>query len=157
MTGILCDKKVSARLKGKVYKAAVRPAMMYASETWAMKRVHEKKVNVAEMRMLRWMSDVTRKDKIRNDRIRGTVKVAQLSSKMQEKRLNWYGHVMRKDESYVGKRAMSMEVEGHFGRGRPKFRWKDKLRDDMKEKGLRDDQVRNRDIWRRLARNSDPI
>ena len=53
LTGVLCDKKISARLKGKVYKTAVRPAMLYGSETWPMKRVHEKKVDVTEMRMLR--------------------------------------------------------------------------------------------------------
>nr|XP_027231092.1 uncharacterized protein LOC113822750 [Penaeus vannamei] len=90
-SGVLCDKKISARLKGKVYKTAVRPAILYGSETWPIKRVHEKKVNVAEMRMLRWMCGVTRKDKIRNDYIKGTVKVTEVSAKMQERRINWYG------------------------------------------------------------------
>ena len=35
MTGILCDKKIPARVKGKVYKTAVRPAMLYGLETIA--------------------------------------------------------------------------------------------------------------------------
>ena len=44
--------------------------MMYgAAETWAMKKAQEKKVDVAEMRMLRWMSGVTQMDRIRNERI----------------------------------------------------------------------------------------
>ena len=34
----------------------------------------EKKLDVAEMRMLRWMSGVTKLDRIRNERIRGTTK-----------------------------------------------------------------------------------
>ena len=157
LSGVLCDRKLSARLKGKVYKTAVRPAMMYGSETWAMKKVQEKKVDVAEMRMLRWMCGVTRKDKIRNELIRGTVKVAEISSKMQERRLNWYGHVMRRDENYVGRKAMTMEVEGRRRRGRPKLRWKDKLREDMSEKGLVENQVADKNNWKRLARNSDPI
>nr|XP_027215958.1 uncharacterized protein LOC113808684 [Penaeus vannamei] len=42
-SGVLCDKKISARLKGKVYKTAVSPAILYGSETWPIKRVHEKK------------------------------------------------------------------------------------------------------------------
>ena len=95
LTGILCDRRVSVRLKGKIYKTAVRPAMLYGSETWAVKKTQEKKMNIAEMRMLRWMCGVTRRDRIRNEHIRGTVKVAELSSKMQERRLNWYGHIMR--------------------------------------------------------------
>ena len=47
------------------------------------------------MSMLRWMCGVTRKDKIRNEHIRGTTRVAQASKKITEGRLNWYGHVMR--------------------------------------------------------------
>ena len=35
MTGILCDKKIPSRVKEKVYKTAVRPAMLYGLETMA--------------------------------------------------------------------------------------------------------------------------
>ena len=157
LSGVLCDKKINVRLKGKIYKTAVRPAMLYSSETWAVKKTQERKMEVAEMRMLRWMCGVTRKDRIRNDYIRGTVKVAELGLKMQERRLNWYGHVMRRDENYVGRRVMAMEVPGHRRRGRPKFRWKDKLKEDLERKNLSEHQVQNRIEWRRLARNSDPI
>ena len=56
VSGILCDRRISFRVKGKVYKTVVRPAMMYGAETWAVKKAHEKKLDVAEMRMLRWLS-----------------------------------------------------------------------------------------------------
>ncbi len=39
-----------------MYKTVVRPAMMYGAETWAVKKAQEKKLDVAEMRMLTWMS-----------------------------------------------------------------------------------------------------
>ena len=48
---------------------------MYGAETWALKKALENKLEVAEMRMLRWMCGVTTLDKIRNERIRGTTKV----------------------------------------------------------------------------------
>ena len=32
------------------------------------------------------------------DRIRATTKVGEISKKMQESRLKWYGHVMRREE-----------------------------------------------------------
>ena len=73
-SGVLCDKRISARLKGKVYKIVVRPALLCSSETWPMKRAQEKKMEVAKMRMLRWMCGATRLDRIKNDYIRGTVK-----------------------------------------------------------------------------------
>ena len=75
VSGMLCDRRISLRVKGKVYKTVVRPAMMYRAETWAVTKAQEKKLDVAEMRMLRWMSGVTKLDRIRNERIRGTTKV----------------------------------------------------------------------------------
>ena len=41
---------------------------------------------------------VTKLDKIRNERIRGTTKVGEIAKKLQERRLKWYGHVMRRKE-----------------------------------------------------------
>ena len=97
---------------GKVYKRVVRPAMMYGVETWAVKKAQEKKLDVAEMRMLRWMSGATKLDRIRNERVRGTTKVGEISKKVQENGLKWYGHVLRREDEYVGKRVMGMEVPG---------------------------------------------
>ena len=67
MSGVLCDRRMKVKIKGKVYKTIVRPVMVYAAETWAVKKAHEKKMEVAEMKMLRWMCGVTRLDKIRNE------------------------------------------------------------------------------------------
>ena len=82
VSGILCDRRISLRVKGKVYKTVVRPAMMYGAETWAAKKAQEKKLDVTEM----WMSGVTKLGRIRNERIRGTTKVGEISKKVQESR-----------------------------------------------------------------------
>ena len=95
------------------------------AETWALETAQERKLEVAEMRMLRWMCGVTRLDKIRNERTRGTTKttkVGEITKKVQEMRLKWYGHVMRREEHYVGMRAMEMKVQVRLKRGRPKRR-----------------------------------
>ena len=76
--------------QGEVYKTVVTPAMMYGADTCAVKIAQEKKLDVAEMRMLRWMSGVAKLDRIRNERIRGTTKVGEISTKVQESRLKWY-------------------------------------------------------------------
>ena len=156
-SGILCDKRISAKVKGKFYKSVVRPAMLYGAETWPIKKEQERRMEVAEMRMLRWMCGATRRDRIKNDFIRGTVKVVEVSKKAQERRLKWYGHVMRREDDFVCRRIMNMEVEGRRRRGRPKFRWKDGISNDMREKGLREQDMQDRGRWRRLTRNSDPI
>ena len=36
MSGVLCDRKLSARVRGKMYKSVDRPAMLYGMETVAV-------------------------------------------------------------------------------------------------------------------------
>ena len=71
-SGVLCDRRVPLRLKGKYYSTVVRPAMTYSSECLAIKKTHEQKLRVAEMKMLRMMCGVTRKDRLRNEYMRGS-------------------------------------------------------------------------------------
>ena len=72
------------KIKGKVYRTVVRPALVYGAETWALKKEQERKLEVAEMRILRWMCGVTKLDKIRNERIRP------LEEKMVGQSKGWY-------------------------------------------------------------------
>ena len=95
-SGFLCDRKIPLRLKGKFYRAAIRPAMLYGAECWPVQKQHEHKIGVAEMRMLRWMCGHTRMDKIKNDDIRRKVGIAPVAEKMREHRLRWFGHILRR-------------------------------------------------------------
>ena len=156
VSGILCDRRISLRVKGKVYKTAVRRATMYGAETWAVEKAQEKKLDVAGMRMVRWMSGVTKLDRIRNERIRGATKVGEISKKVQESRLKWYGHVLRREEEYVGKRVMVVEVPGKRRRGRPKRMWLDNIKNDLSERELSGEEAQDRVQCRRLIRHIDP-
>ena len=55
------------------------------------------KKKVVEMKMLRWMCVVTALDKIRNEKIRGSTKVGEISKKVEERGMWWYVHVTRRD------------------------------------------------------------
>ena len=123
-----------------------------------LKKTEERRLDVAEMKMPRWMLGVTLRDKVRNEHIRGSVKVIEVSRKVQEARLRWFGHIMRREdeEQHVAREVMSMEVVGTRRRGRPKVRWRDCVENDMREKGLNRRSVQNRNIWKRLIKNGDP-
>ena len=156
-SGVLCDKRVPLKLKGKFHKVVVRPAMVYGTETASITKAEVKRMDVAEMRMLRWMSGVTREDKIRNEYIRGSTKVVEISKKVQEGRLRWYGHLLRREEDHIGRRTMEMEVQGRRRRGRPRKRWRDCVREDLREKGIDEDEAQHRGRWKRLIQNGDPV
>ncbi|KAK3539764.1 hypothetical protein QTP70_013196 [Hemibagrus guttatus] len=97
VSGVLCDQKISARIKGKVYRTVVRPAMLYGLETVSLKKRQESELEVAELKMLRFSLGVTRLDRIRNEYIRGTAHVGHLGNKVREARLRWFGHVQRRE------------------------------------------------------------
>ena len=95
--------------------------MVYGLKTVAVTKKQVEEMEVAEIKMLRLAMGVTRKDKTRNEYIRGTVKVEWLGMKMREGRLRWYGHVMRRDKEYVARKMIKMELPKRRRRGRPRF------------------------------------
>ena len=112
-------------------------------------------MEAAELKMVRWALGVTRKDKIRNEYMKGTAKIAMLGDKLRDARLRWYGHVNRKEEGYVGKRIMEMVVPGRRKRGGTKRRWMDLAREDMERVGAREGDEVDRVKWKILSRCGD--
>ncbi|KAH1262863.1 hypothetical protein GmHk_02G005393 [Glycine max] len=145
------------KLKGKFYRTAVRPTILYGTECWAVKSQHENKVGVAEMRMLRWMCGKTRQDKIRNEAIRERVGVAPIVEKMVENRLRWFGHVERRPVDSVVRRVDQMERRQTIrGRGRPKKTIREVIKKDFELNDLDRSMVLDRTLWRKLIHVADP-
>ena len=156
MSGVICDRRVPARVKGKVYKVAVRPAMLYGLETVALTKRQEAEMEVAELKMLRFALGVTRMDTIRNEYIRGTAQVGKFGEKTREARLRWYGHLRRKDDGYIGRWMLRMELPGKRKRGRPKRRFMDVVKEDMAEVEVTEEDTVDRRNWRKKIRCDDP-
>ena len=89
-----------------------------------MKKAQEKKLDVAAKSrpMLRWQTWVTKLDRIRNERIRGTTKVKS------------HGHVLRREYECVGNRVVVMEVPEKRRKGKPKRMWLDTITNDLTER-----------------------
>ncbi|XP_059047430.1 uncharacterized protein LOC131842881 [Achroia grisella] len=123
--------RMPIRTKGRVYKAAVRAAMTYGSECWALKKHQEQKLNVAEMRMLRWAGGITMVDHIKNIHVRGRFKVTPIQEKILESRLRWYGHVMRRPSDHMTRTVLDISTQPRR-RGRPRLTWMSVIERDIK-------------------------
>uniref|UniRef100_A0A914WJ88 Reverse transcriptase domain-containing protein n=1 Tax=Plectus sambesii TaxID=2011161 RepID=A0A914WJ88_9BILA len=155
-TDVLCVKKITDRLKSKVYKTVVRPVAIYGAECWPATKEAERRLRVMEKKMLRWISGITRLDHVRNDDIRERYGVVPIAEKLRESRLRWYGHVLRADDGTIAMTGFTLEVPGARPRGRPKQRWTNTLHNDLKIAGLHPDKALDRDLWRQQARRADP-
>ena len=59
--------------------------------------------------------------------------MGRFGEKTREARLRWYGHVRRKDDGYIGRRMLRVELPGKRKRGRPNRRFMDVVKEDMAE------------------------
>ena len=147
MSGVLCDRKMPVESKDKVFETIIRPAMTYGSEGWVVKKKDANKLNSAEMRMLRWARGKTRLDHIRNEDIRKEADVKPVETFLENKRLKWFGHCLRRERNHICAKSLRLEVSGRRSSVRPKKRWRDNIQGDMKKYLLTEDMAQDRNYW----------
>jgi len=77
--------------------------MLHGSETWPVRKENVVALQRAEMRMVRWMCGVTLKDRLPSKELRERLSIDDIELVLQQNRLRWYGHVLRKDDDWVKK------------------------------------------------------
>ena len=156
ISGVVCDKKMPLRLKSKVYKTVIRSILLYGAECWSVKKADEQRMSVPEMRMLRWIAMVSKKEHIKNEEIRSRTKVTAITEKMMESRLRWFGHIEQREEEYIGQRVQNMVIEGVHPRGWPRRQWISVIKEDMLKCSLQRQMAKDRKLWRKKSQKPDP-
>ena len=104
---MMCDKNIPTKFKYKVYKTAIKPAIMEGAECCAVRK-KEKKLHTTEMRMLWWARGKTRLDHVRNVDIWKEAHMYPMAEFLREKRLRWFGHVQRRDKDEATRKILQM-------------------------------------------------
>ena len=98
---------------------------------------------------------VTRADRRRMMELREETGVQwSLTERLVRSRLQWAGHVERMADERLPKRAAELREQGKRRRGRPRLRWEDCVKRDVKKKGVEGDwkkKTGDRGGWRRIA------
>ncbi|KAG5569286.1 hypothetical protein H5410_059052 [Solanum commersonii] len=134
VSGVLCDKKIPSRLKGKFYRVVVKPALLYGVECWPVKNSHVQKMHVAEMRMLRWMCGHTRSDKIRNEVIREKVGVASVVDKL--KSCTTLGSKRKQEGRHNWEIPKPVDWEKYIPQGSDRWRWQKAVSELFEERKI---------------------
>jgi len=127
--------------------------MLHGSETWSVRKENEVALQQAEMRMVRWMCGVTLQDRVPSKGLREILGLDDIISVLQQNRLQWYGHVLRKEDNDWMKKCMEYEVEGARQRGRPKKTWREIVEKDCQARKLNREDAIGHNRWRKQIRD----
>ncbi|KAI8515961.1 hypothetical protein Bbelb_067740 [Branchiostoma belcheri] len=126
--------------------------MLYGSETWAVSTEDLRRLDRCDNAMIRWICSSRLADRVSSDQLRCRLGVSSLREILRYNRLRWYGHVQRMDPQNWPRKVMTMPVEGRNPRGRPKKRWVDSIREDVKNLKLQKANPLDRSSWRAAIR-----
>ena len=104
------------------------------------------------MRMVRWMCNVKVKDRVPSKELRERLGIDDIVLILQQNRLRWYGHVLRKEDTDWVKKCMEYEVEGSRPRGRPKRTWREVVQKDCQARNLNREDAVDRSRWKKLIK-----
>jgi hypothetical protein len=136
------------KLKGKFYRTAIRPAMLYGSECWPPKRRHVQQLSVAGMRMLRWIC-ATQGDRVENDDIRERLRVVLAEEKLVQHHLRWFGHIQRRStEAPIHNGVIRQTGNVKRGRERPNLTWKEYVKRDLNDWCINKELALDRREWK---------
>ena len=146
--GVMSDRHISNKLKGKVLGACVTPAMLYGLETLPVSEKQQHRLQVRENNWVRQIAGVKRVDRWRMGELREDVGIQKcLIGRLAKSRVKWAGHVERMKEDRLPRMVYVHQERGKRKRGRPRMRWRDCIERDMRKAELEDMD------WRMVAQD----
>jgi hypothetical protein len=155
---LLASRLISRKLKLKLYRTVILPVILYGCESWSTTLADEHKLRVFENKVLRKIYGPKRDEitgewrRLHNEELHELYDSPDIIRIMKSRRLRWAGHVARMGEK---RRLYSIVVgkpEGKRPLGRPRRRWEDNIRRDLREVGVRDENwlvlAQDRTQWR---------
>ena len=117
------NKNIGIPTKMRLLKALVWPVVTYGCEAWILKESEIKKINAFEMKCIRKVLGIVYLDRKTNTEVLNKAGTGRdLMAKAKERKLKYFGHIARQDDSLEKSIMMGM-VEGKRSRGRPQKTW----------------------------------
>ncbi|KAL4090324.1 hypothetical protein QTP88_025183 [Uroleucon formosanum] len=147
----LNSKTLSRRSKTRLYGSIIRPSLTYGCETWTTTVTTERRLRTFENRIWRKICGPVFDTNVRcwrrrfNRELQEIMNLTPVTSFIKGQRIQWLGHILRREENDPVRDAFEWKPMGIRPRGRPKKRWIDGVAEDLKEMGIED--------WRVIAQD----
>ncbi|KAJ4431673.1 hypothetical protein ANN_20273, partial [Periplaneta americana] len=159
---LLSSSLLSKNLKVRIYKTVILPVVLYGCETWTLTLREEHRLRVFENKVLRKIFGAKRDEvtgewrKLHNTELHALYSSPDIIRNIKSRRLRWAGHIARMGESRNAYRVLVGRPEGKGPLGRPRLRWENNIKMDLREVGYDDRDLINlaqdRDRWRAYVR-----
>ncbi|KAJ4428908.1 hypothetical protein ANN_25902 [Periplaneta americana] len=159
---LLSSSLLSKNLKVRIYKTVILPVVLFGCETWTLTLREEHRLRVFENKVLRKIFGAKRDEvtgewrKLHNTELHALYSSPDIIRDLKSRRLRWAEHVARMGESRNAYRVLVGRPEGKIPLGRPRRRWEDNIKMDLREVGYDDrdwiNLAQDRDRWRAYVR-----
>lgn len=150
-------KEITQKTKITVYNTVYKPVLTYGCETWNISKQMKSKIQTLEMKYLRAVKGVTRRDKIRNQKVREDLKVEPILEYMDRQKMKWFGHITRMGENRQVKRVWLARTTDKKTRGRPRKTWDNTVAECLKKRGKTWNEgtklAKNKKEWTKFIHN----
>jgi hypothetical protein len=157
----LSSRLLSRNVKVKIYKTIILSVVLYGCETWSLMLREEHRLRVFENRVLRRIFGPKRDEvtgewrKVHNEELHNLYSSPDIIRQVKSRRMRWAGHVAHMGEEREVYKVLVGKPKGKRPLGRPRRRWEDGVRMDLREVGLGGvDQIRlaqDGDRWRAVV------
>jgi hypothetical protein len=152
---LLSSRVLSKNLKIKIYRTIILPVVLYGCEAWSLTLREEHRLRVFENRVLRRVFGPKRDEvtgewrKLHNEELKDLYSSPSIVQVVKSRRMRWAGHVARMGEERGVHRVLVGKPEGKRPVGRPRRRWEDNIKMDLRKVGG------SRGVWMELAQDRD--
>jgi hypothetical protein len=128
-------------IKIRIYKTIILPVVLYGCETWSLTLREQRRLKVFENRLLRRIFGPKRDDvmgdwrKLHNEELHNLYSSPNIIRMIKSRRMRWAGHVARMGMTRNAYRILVEKPEGKRSLGRPRRRWVDNIKMDLRETG----------------------
>jgi hypothetical protein len=138
----LSSRLLSRNVKVKIYKIIILLFVLYGCETWSLTLREEHSLRVFENRVLRRIFGPKRDEvtgewrKLHSEELHNLYLSPDIIRQVKSRRMRWAGHVARMGEERKVYKVLVGNPEVRRPLGRPRRRWEDRIRMDLREIGL---------------------
>ena len=137
---IIQSRYISKKVKIRIYKTIIKPAVVYGSESWTISERVASMLATWERKILRKIYGPT-KDKgtwrIRtNQEIYDLYKDNDIVIDIKVRRIEWLGHICRMNDTRLPRMILNAKLDGRRKVGRPRLRWIDDVQADLRKIGI---------------------